>query len=131
MLICLRPLLGGGNRLPAFSRATPGARILRLPNARRKRRPELNLAYAFATSPRFKRSVVVPVPSYSIKQIGAFVGPKYSVEDPGGAQSIVWFEEFQRDRTKADVRDKLLTYNREDCLALKTVYEWLRVLHTT
>ncbi|MGO9274220.1 MAG: TM0106 family RecB-like putative nuclease [Terriglobia bacterium] len=72
-----------------------------------------------------RHSVVVPVSSYSIKQIWAFVGHQYSVEDPGGAQSIVWFEEFQHDPTKAEVLDKLLSYNREDCLALKSVYRWL------
>jgi len=75
-----------------------------------------------------KRAVAVPVSGYSIKQIGAFVGHKYSVDDPGGAQSIVWFEEFQRDPSGIEIRDKLLTYNREDCLALKRVYEWLREL---
>ena len=75
-----------------------------------------------------KRSVVVPISSYSIKQIGAFAGHKYSMEDPGGAQSIVWFEEFQRDPSKTETRDKLLTYNQEDCLALKKVHEWLRAL---
>jgi predicted RecB family nuclease len=75
-----------------------------------------------------RRSVVVPISSYSIKEIGAFVGHKYSVDDPGGAHSIAWFEEFQHDRTKAEALDKLLTYNREDCLAVRSLYEWLRAL---
>jgi len=72
-----------------------------------------------------KHSVAVPVSGYSIKQIGAFVGHQYSVEDPGGAQSIAWFEEFQHDPTKTGILDKILTYNREDCLALRSVYHWL------
>jgi len=78
--------------------------------------------------PIVKQSVVLPVRSYSIKQVSPFAGHRYSTEGASGAQSIVWFQEYQEDESKGDVFEKLLTYNREDCLALKAVEGWLRGL---
>ncbi|HEV2616674.1 MAG TPA: ribonuclease H-like domain-containing protein [Candidatus Acidoferrales bacterium] len=45
-----------------------------------------------------------------------------------GHQSIVWFQEYQRDPSGKDILETLLTYNREDCIAIKSVEEWLRQL---
>jgi predicted RecB family nuclease len=78
--------------------------------------------------PIVKRTVVLPARGYGLKQVVPFAGHKYSVEDAGGAQSIVWFQEYQRDHSKSVVLEKLLTYNKEDCLAMRAVEEWLRGL---
>ena len=78
--------------------------------------------------PVVRDSIVPPTRSYGIKDIAPLAGHKYSVNDPGGAQAIVSFQEYQRDHSKTDKKDWLLSYNREDCVALKRVYEWLKVL---
>jgi uncharacterized protein len=75
-----------------------------------------------------KQSVVVPARGYGLKRIAPFVGLKYSAENAGGAQSIVWFREYQRDQSRRDVLETLLKYNEEDCLAMKAVEGWLRTL---
>ena len=35
---------------------------------------------------------------------------------------------YQRDPSRRDILETLLTYNREDCVAIKSVEEWLRRL---
>jgi predicted RecB family nuclease len=76
--------------------------------------------------PLVKQNVIVPARGYGLKQIAPFAGLKYSAENAGGAQSIVWFQKYQEDQSQADVLETLLTYNKEDCLAMKYVEEWLR-----
>lgn len=78
--------------------------------------------------PVVKRSAVLPARGYGLKRIAPFVGVKYSADDAGGSQSIVWFQEYQRDPSRRDILETLLTYNREDCVAIKSVEEWLRRL---
>ncbi|MHB8484947.1 MAG: TM0106 family RecB-like putative nuclease [Candidatus Acidiferrales bacterium] len=78
--------------------------------------------------PVVRRSVVVPARGYGLKRIAPFAGIRYSAENAGGAQSIVWFQEYQRNPGRGDVLETLLTYNKEDCLAMKSVEEWLRRL---
>lgn len=73
-----------------------------------------------------KQSVVLPIRGYGLKHVSAFLGYKYSAEDASGAQSIVWFQEYQKDPSKTETLEKILTYNREDCIAMRVVYDWLR-----
>lgn len=70
--------------------------------------------------------VALPTRNYSLKTVSRFIGFRYSSEEAGGAQSIAWFQEYQTDKTKKGVLKALLTYNEEDCRALKAVYDWLR-----
>ncbi len=78
--------------------------------------------------PIVKQSVVLPSRGYGLKKIAPHVGLKYSAENAGGAQSIVWFREYQKDQSKAHVLETLLKYNEEDCLVMKAVEGWLRRL---
>jgi len=78
--------------------------------------------------PIVKRTVVLPTRNYGLKSIAKFLGLQYSAQDAGGAQSIVWFQEYQRDPLKSGVLETLLTYNKEDCLVMKEVEGWLRIL---
>lgn len=82
----------------------------------------------FDLLPVVKQSVVVPVRGYGLKRLAPFVGVKYSASNAGGAQSIVWFQQYQQDRRRTDLLKALLTYNEEDCTAMKSVAEWLRSL---
>jgi predicted RecB family nuclease len=78
--------------------------------------------------PIVKNSVVLPARGYGLKKIAPFVGLKYSAANAGGAQSIVWFHQHQQNPKDTAVVSELLQYNREDCLAMKYVEEWLRRL---
>jgi len=78
--------------------------------------------------PIVKDTVVLSAKSYGLKSVAPFVGLKYSATDAGGAQSIVWFQQYQQDPTRADILETLLTYNKEDCLAMKKIESWLRTL---
>jgi predicted RecB family nuclease len=78
--------------------------------------------------PIVKETVALPAKSYGLKSVAPFVGLKYSASDAGGAQSIVWFQQYQQDPTRADILETLLTYNKEDCLAMKRIESWLRTL---
>jgi predicted RecB family nuclease len=72
--------------------------------------------------------VVLPVRGYGLKKIAPFVGLKYSAANAGGAQSMVWFRQYQQNPKDTAVVSELLQYNREDCIAMKYVEEWLRNL---
>ena len=78
--------------------------------------------------PIVKNSVVLPARGYGLKKIAPFVGLKYSATNAGGAQSIVWFHQYQENPKDTEVVSELLQYNREDCIAMKYVEEWLRNL---
>ncbi len=70
--------------------------------------------------------VVLPVLSYGLKPVSKFIGFNYSDADPGGAQSIAWFEEYQKEPGRnGELKHRILTYNREDREATKVVHDWL------
>ncbi|MDA2912536.1 TM0106 family RecB-like putative nuclease [Acidobacteriia bacterium AH_259_A11_L15] len=75
-----------------------------------------------------KNSVVLPTRGYGLKELASFIGRPYQTQDAGGAQAIVWFQEYQKDPSRQDLFNKILGYNREDCLVLKAMYEWLKRL---
>jgi uncharacterized protein len=76
--------------------------------------------------PIVKKCVVLPARGYGLKKIAPFVGLKYSAKNAGGAQSIVWFHQYQENPKDTEVMQTLLQYNQEDCVAMKYVETWLR-----
>ncbi|MGD0695837.1 MAG: TM0106 family RecB-like putative nuclease [Terriglobia bacterium] len=78
--------------------------------------------------PLVRQTAVLPTRGYGLKHVAPLLGFKYSAKDAGGAQSIVWFQEYQKDPANAEILDKILTYNKDDCVAMKVVYDWLRSL---
>lgn len=71
--------------------------------------------------------VFFPVHSNDLKSVAYFLGFRWSAEDASGLQSIVWrydWEETGDERLK----QRLLTYNREDCLALERVVALLSAI---
>jgi predicted RecB family nuclease len=68
--------------------------------------------------------VYFPTYSNSLKEIGDFLGAKWSQATPSGIHTIAWRERWLR--TGDPIwKERLLRYNREDCLALKRVAECL------
>lgn len=73
-------------------------------------------------------SVVLPVPSYSLKQLEGFVGFARTQEEYGGSWSIVRYNQYLQASNKEEAERILMeirTYNREDLLATYAVYKWL------
>jgi predicted RecB family nuclease len=74
-------------------------------------------------------SIVLPVPSFSLKVIEKYVGYKRSQTEYGGDWSMAMFIEATEtsDETKRkEVMDEILKYNREDLEATWAVFQWLR-----
>ena len=65
-------------------------------------------------------------PTYTngLKEIGSVLGCTWSEEHASGIQSILWRRHWET--TQDEIwKAKLLTYNKEDCAALRTVVEFL------
>ena len=73
-----------------------------------------------------KRSVVFPTPRYGLKALAEFVGFQWRDEDPGGAQSMAWWAEYQKDpATNQRLLDRILRYNEDDVRATFALRDWL------
>lgn len=72
-------------------------------------------------------NVYFPTYSNSLKDIGRYLGCSWSSAQASGPQSIVWRRQWEATQS-AIFKHQLLTYNIEDCLALRTVTECLYAL---
>ncbi|MBN1579974.1 MAG: IS66 family transposase [Anaerolineae bacterium] len=68
--------------------------------------------------------VYFPVRSNRLKDIGAFIGATWTSPDASGLQSLVWRSRWDG-TCDARYQDLLITYNREDCQALKLLADEL------
>ncbi|MGK7914678.1 MAG: TM0106 family RecB-like putative nuclease [Prochloraceae cyanobacterium] len=75
--------------------------------------------------------IYFPTYSNGLKDIGKYLGFSWTESDASGLQSIVWRAKWETSYDDS-WKYKLLTYNIEDCLALKIVTETIRrILATT
>ncbi len=65
-----------------------------------------------------------PVKSNGLKEIGKFLGATWTASNASGLQSLVWRHHWD-ETSDTQYRDLLVTYNREDCLALKLLVDEL------
>lgn len=56
-----------------------------------------------------------PLTSYGLKSICKHLGFNWSAEDAGGANSVVWINEYLKGQSEK--KNKILEYNEEDCRA--------------
>ena len=68
--------------------------------------------------------VYFPVRSNRLKEVGGFIGMTWTSPDASGLQSLVWRHHWNETRD-AHYHDLLVTYNEEDCLALKLLTDEL------
>jgi predicted RecB family nuclease len=68
--------------------------------------------------------VYFPVHSYGLKAIGHFLGARWTSPQASGLQSLVWRHQWEHTQD-GTYRDVLVTYNREDCQALKLLTDEL------
>lgn len=70
------------------------------------------------------QSVVLPVESYSLKNMARWLGFAWQRADAGGAQSIVWYTQWLETRDP-QVLGWLTAYNEDDCRATYVLKAWL------
>lgn len=68
--------------------------------------------------------VYFPVRSNRLKEIGDFIGMTWTSPDASGLQSLVWRHHWDETQD-TQYRDLLVTYNKEDCQALKLLTDEL------
>jgi predicted RecB family nuclease len=73
--------------------------------------------------------VYFPVRSNSLKVLGKFLGAAWAEPDASGLQSLVW-RYWWETGGEAEYKEKLISYNTEDCQALRILTEELARLRT-
>lgn len=68
-----------------------------------------------------------PLSSYGIKPIAKSCGFSWAAEDASGASSIAWYDEWVRSGDPA-LRERIVDYNRSDCIASAVVLDALIAL---
>jgi predicted RecB family nuclease len=68
--------------------------------------------------------VYFPTTSNSLKEIAGFLRFRWSSVGASGLESVVWREQWEEVPDEV-LKSKLLEYNRDDCLALRTVTEFI------
>lgn len=69
-------------------------------------------------------AVVLPLYFYSLKDAAKYLGFKWQAEDAGGAESVVWYNEWLETHDKK-IMDKIIKYNEDDVLATLFLKEWV------
>ena len=75
-------------------------------------------------NPSLYGKVYFPVRSNGLKEIGKFLGATCTAENASGLQSLVW-RHYWDETHNAQYLNLLVTYNQEDCLALKVLVDEL------
>lgn len=81
--------------------------------------------------PLVKKSVILPLPSYSLKAVEKFVGYERSQDEYGGNWAMAQFiraTETNDEKLRDDVMNSIIQYNQEDLEATWAVFEWFRNL---
>ena len=73
---------------------------------------------------KFVESIVLPVYFYSLKDVAKYLGFKWQADDAGGAESVVWYNEWLKTGDQK-IMDKIIKYNEDDVRATLFVKEWL------
>jgi predicted RecB family nuclease len=74
-------------------------------------------------------NVFFPTYSNGLKDIGTYLGVKWTSENASGIQSLVWRKNFEICQEQT-IKNKLIEYNIEDCLALKCTTEFINRIST-
>ena len=69
--------------------------------------------------------MIWPTRGHGLKVIAKFLGFSWRDEDPSGAASIEWYHRWV-DTCDQAVRDRILTYNEDDCVATRVLLDGLR-----
>jgi predicted RecB family nuclease len=80
----------------------------------------------------YSRKVALPLTGYSIKLLAPYAGFHWSVDNAGGANSLLKYRDatnpFSSDSAKLSAQEWLISYNRDDVRATYSVRSFLRLL---
>ena len=79
--------------------------------------------------PVTRNSIVLPLPSYSLKVVEEYVGFKRTQDEYGGSWAMAQFilaTETDDETERSGLMAEILKYNEEDLAATWAVFEWLR-----
>ncbi len=68
-----------------------------------------------------------PTMDFSIKSLAKSCGFSWRDADPSGASSIEWFDQWVR-TGNPDLKQRLLDYNEDDCVAMRVVMDAMKGL---
>lgn len=71
--------------------------------------------------------VYFPVYANGLKDVAGCLGFRWATPEPSGRQAVVWRDRWEAARDPAN-KDQLLTYNQDDCAALRRVADALRAI---
>ena len=74
-----------------------------------------------------KKATEWPTCDHSIKTLAKFLGFSWRDTHPSGAASIEWFDRWIQTRDN-DVRQRILDYNEDDCVATRVVLDGICAL---
>jgi predicted RecB family nuclease len=74
-----------------------------------------------------RKHTIWPTNDHSIKTLAKHLGFSWRDQNPSGAASIQWYMEWESTRSQS-VRQRILDYNEDDCLAMRVVLDGLRAL---
>jgi predicted RecB family nuclease len=69
-------------------------------------------------------NIYFPTYSNELKEIGRHLGCNWTVPEAAGHQTILWRAKWESSRDPS-MKDRLITYNREDCLALRRITDFI------
>ena len=69
-------------------------------------------------------SLIMPVTSYSLKNIAKLLGFKWKNKEASATQSMCWYSQYLQTNDRQYL-NLSIQYNMDDCMALYTVKEWL------
>ncbi len=72
----------------------------------------------------FSSHIYPPTYANGLKEIANCIGFKWTSDNAFGLQSIVWRKKWELNKDEA-FKQLLITYNQEDCFALKFVTDWI------
>jgi hypothetical protein len=92
---------------------------------------EMQIAKAINLVSIIYAHVYFPTYSNGLKEIGNYVGFRWSAVSASGLNTLIWRSQFEQSKDEA-LKQKLITYNAEDCHALQMVAEtvWRVMDHT-
>ncbi len=68
-----------------------------------------------------------PTRDHSIKTLATYLGFEWRDPDPSGAASVEWYHQWTETGDSA-VRDRILEYNEDDCIAMRVLLDGIRRL---
>jgi uncharacterized protein len=69
-------------------------------------------------------TVVLPIESYSLKNIARWMGFQWQNKEASGAQSIYWYSQWIQSQDRSYL-EAILQYNEDDCRATFHLKEWM------